>query len=42
MIITEIEHEFVVFLYRTMNAIVITTKAKKKLEGDKREKCSTW
>ena len=24
-----------VFLYRTMNAIVVTTKAMKKLEGDK-------
>jgi len=31
----KIKHEFVAFLYRTMIAIVVTTKVKKKLEGDK-------
>ena len=31
----KIEREFVALLYRTMIAIVVTTKAKKKLEGDK-------
>lgn len=31
----KIEQEFVAFLYRTMIAIVVTTKVKKKLEGEK-------
>lgn len=31
----KIEREFVAFLYRTRIAIVVTTKAKKKLKGDK-------
>ena len=33
----EIECVFVAFLYRTMIVIVVTTKVKKKLEGEKKK-----